>query len=170
MIYYVFSKFLQNHHKSVLAALFTRVTDFAVTPLPLVGLLREVPGRKNRAEDGRSLSSPAGGASSSAGEVAGRDHGPVRTLWASQLGSRWLVACRPREQRSTGGCSGGDVATVAAVAGKGEPKGRRTTWKVLAHTVGLEGARGGGNAAAASLASRPWRTRVPARSGARKSK
>jgi hypothetical protein len=57
---------------------------------------------------------PVGGASSPAGEVVGRDHGPVRTLWASQLGPRRLVACRPREQRSTGG----DGAMAAAVAEK----------------------------------------------------
>ena len=81
----------------------------------------------------------------------------MRTLWASQLGPRRLVACRPREQRSAGGCYSGDGAMAAAVAGKGEPKGRRTTGKVLAHTIGLEGARGGENAVAASLASRPWR-------------
>jgi hypothetical protein len=81
----------------------------------------------------------------------------IRRREARSQESRWLVACRPREQQSAGGCSGGDGATAAAVAGKGEPKGRRTTWKVLAHTVGLEGARGGGNAAVASLASRPWR-------------
>ena len=59
---------------------------------------------------------PAGGASSPAGEVAGRDHGPVRTIWASQLGPRRPMACRSREQaerrwllrrrRRYGGCGG----------------------------------------------------------------
>jgi len=76
-------------------------------------------------------------------------------LPSSARGGLWPAGRASR--RSAGGCSGGDGATAAAVAGKGEPKGRRTTGKVLAHTVGLEGARGGENAAAASLASRPWR-------------
>ena len=95
---------------------------------------------------------PAGGASSPAGEVVGRDQGPVRTLWASQLGPRRLVACRPREQRSAGGCYSGDGAMAAAVAGKGEQKGWRTTGKVVAHAVSHEGARGSEDTAAASSA------------------
>ena len=76
-------------------------------------------------------------------------------LPSSARGGLWPAGRVSRQ--SAGGGSGGDGATEAAVAGKGEPKGRRTTGKVLAHTVGLEGARGGENAAAASLASRPWR-------------
>ena len=76
-------------------------------------------------------------------------------LPSSARGGLWPAGRASR--RSAGGCSGGDGAMAAAVARKGEPKGRRTTGKVLAHPVGLEGPRGGGNAAAASLASRPWR-------------
>jgi len=76
-------------------------------------------------------------------------------LPSSAQGGLWPAGHASR--RSADGCSDGDGATAAAVARKGEPKGRRTTGKVLAHTVGLEGARGGGNAATASLASRPWR-------------
>ena len=89
-------------------------------------------------------------------------------LPSSARGGLWPAGRASR--RSAGGCSGGDGATAASVAGKGEPKGRRTTGKVLAHTVGLEGARGGENAAAASLASRPWRTHVLPPSGARRAR
>ena len=92
---------------------------------------------------------------------------PAR-LPSSARGGLWPTGRVSR--RSAGGCSGGDGATAAAVARKGEPKGRRTTGKVLAHTVGLEGARGGENAAAASLASRPWRTHVLPPSGARRAR
>jgi hypothetical protein len=107
---------------------------------------------------------PAGGASSPAGEVVGRDHGPVRTLWASQLGPRRLVACRPREQRSTGGCYSGDGAMAAAVAEKGEPKGRRTTGKVMPRLVRMEEGQSGGSSSGEELGSAcPWRTRSGAR-------
>ena len=58
------------------------------------------------------------------------------------LGSHRGVPSWPdhASRRSAGGCSGGDGATAAAVAGKVEQKGRRTTGKVVAHTVGREGA------------------------------
>ena len=95
---------------------------------------------------------PAGGASSPAGEVVGRDQGPVRTLWASQLGPRRLVACRPREQRSAGGCYSGDGAMAAAVAGKGEPKGQRTTGKVMPSLVRMEEGPSGGSSSVRSSA------------------
>ena len=52
----------------------------------------------------------------SAAEGRGSTRGPLRTLWASQLGPRRPVACRPREQaerrrllrrrRRYGGCGG----------------------------------------------------------------
>ena len=94
----------------------------------------------------------AGGASSPAGEVVGRDQGPVRTLGASQLSPRRLVACRPREQRSAGGCYSGDGAMAAAVAGKGEPKGRRTTGKVMPSLVRMEEGQSGGSSSVRSSA------------------
>jgi hypothetical protein len=42
MICYAFSKFLQNHHKTILAALFIWVNDIAVRPLRFFKLLPEV--------------------------------------------------------------------------------------------------------------------------------
>ena len=75
-------------------------------------------------------------------------------LPSSAQGGMWPAGHVSR--RSTDGCSGGDGATTAAVAGKGEQKGRRTTGKVVAHTVGHEGARSGEDVVAASSASRPW--------------
>ena len=88
----------------------------------------------------------------------------MRTLGASQLSPRRLVACRPREQRSAGGCYSGDGAMAAAVAGKGEPKGRRTTGKVMPSLVRMEEGQSGGSSSGEELRSAcPWRTRSGAR-------
>ena len=66
------------------------------------------------------------------GEVAGRDHGPVRTRWDSQLSPRRPVAYRPREQaerrrllwwrRCYGGC-GGQKRGAEGAAHDGESVG-----------------------------------------------
>ena len=62
------------------------------------------------------------------------------------------MACWPCEQAERRRLLGGDGATAVEVTGKGAQEGRRTTEKVVAHTVGRGGARNGGDATAASLA------------------
>ena len=80
----------------------------------------------------------------SAAEGRGSTRGPLRTLWASHLGPRRPVACRPREQaerrrllrrrRRYGGCGGRKRgAEGAAHDGEGDAElgsdGGGTEWR-----------------------------------------
>ena len=66
--------------------------------------------------------------------------------------------------------SGGDGDTATDGLGERAREVQHDEAKAVVHVAAAVGAWSGEDAAAASSASRPWRTRVPARSGARKSK
>jgi len=71
------------------------------------------------------------------------------------------VACWPCEQVERRRLLGGDGATAVEVTGKGAQEGRRTTEKVVAHTVGRGGLEMVGTRRRPAW---PWRTRPRAAS------